>query len=108
MEPRADLQLAGLVREVVGREGVLEERLDAGDHHPGPTAAPRGERCDPGRSLVGHEFAPFVGQGGTRFEDRHGGGIPQPRAQLLRDAVADLGVPGDPDERLPVASVAAR
>ena len=109
VEPRAGPQLAGPTGQVVGRDRVLEERLDASDQDPGPTARASGKRGDAGGRLVGHELAPLVGQGGPGLEDRNGRGIAEPRAQLLGHSVADLRVAGDPDERARrVASAAAR
>ena len=100
VEARAGAKLARRFGQVVGRDGVLEEGLYAGDEDPRPAAAPGRQRRDPGRGLVGDELAALVGQRGPGLERRDGGRIAQPRAELLRDPVADLGVAGDPDQCL--------
>ena len=69
-------------------------------------AAPGGERRDAGGRLVGDELAALVGQRGPRLEHGDGAGIAEPRPELLRDAIADLGVAGDPDQ--PLAAVGQR
>ena len=99
-DPRAGLEDPRLGRQVGRIERPLEERLDARDEDPGPARPPRGERRDPGRGLVGDELAPLVGQRAAGLEDGHGVGVAEPRPQLLRDTVADLGVAGDPDHPL--------
>ena len=111
MDPGARAQLAWAGRQVVRRDRVLEQRLDAGDEDPGPTAAPGRQRRDPGRGLVGDQLAPLVGQRRARLEGGHGVRIAEPGAELLRHAVADLRVAGDPDQALagrPSARAAAR
>src|SRR6185369_197891 len=52
-EPAADLQPAGLGWEIMGRDRVLKQALDARDEDPGVAAAPRREGGDPGGGLVG-------------------------------------------------------
>ncbi len=93
-------ELARLCREVVRGDRVLEQRLDARDEDARPTAAPRRECRDPGGRLVGDELAALVGEGRPRLQRDDGRRIAQPRAQFLGHPVADLRVPGDPDERL--------
>ena len=53
---------------------------------------------DAGCRLVGDQLAPFVGQGGPRFQRRDERGIAEPRPELIADPVADLGVAGDPHQ----------
>ncbi len=91
-----------LRRDVVGAEGALEEGLEAGheDARPAIGATPGGERGHPGRRFVADELGAFVGQRGARLEGHDARGVAQPGAQLLGDAVADLGIAGDPDETL--------
>ncbi len=100
VEPGARPQLAWRRRQVVRGDGVLEQRLDARDEDPRGAAPPRRQRGDPCRGLVRDELAAFVGEGGPRLQDRYGGGIAEPRPELLCHAIADLRVAGDPDERL--------
>ena len=95
-----DPQLPRLGGEVGRRDRVLEERLDARHEDPGPAAPPRGERRDPGGRLVGDQLAPLVGERRPRLEDGHGRRVADPRRQLLGDAIADLGVRGDPADPL--------
>ena len=98
VEPGARGDLARRCGQVVRRDRVLEERLDAGDHDPGAAAPPRGEGGDPGRGLVRDELAPLVGQGRARLQDDDRRRVAQPRPELLGDPVADLGIAGDPHE----------
>ncbi len=100
VQSRTRAQLARRGRQVIGRDGVLEESLDAGDEDPRPAAPPGGQRRDTSGRLVGDELAPFVGEGRPRLERRDRARVAEPRAELLRDPVADLGVAGDPDQRL--------
>ena len=105
VQPRPRAEPAGLGRQVVGRDGVLKQCLDAGDHDPRPAAAPGRERRDPGGRLVGDQLAPFVGERGPRLQRGDGLRVAQPRPELLGDAVTDLGVAGDPHEPLPGVSL---
>ena len=100
VDPGAEPQLARGDRQVGRGDRVLEERLDAGHHHPRPAGVPRGEGRDAGGRLVGDELAPLVGEGGPRLEDRDRLRVAQPRPELLGHAVADLRVAGDPDQAL--------
>ncbi len=99
-QPRPDLEDADVVRQVVGGDRVLDERLDARDEDPGPAGPPRRQRRDARRGLVGDELAPLVGQRRPGLEHRDRDGVAEPRLELLGDAISDLGVAGDPDEPL--------
>ena len=88
--------------QVVGRERRLEQRLDAGDEDLGGARSPGGEGGDPGRGLVGDELAALVGERRPGLEDRDQRRVAEPRAQLLRHPVADLGVARDPADPLRV------
>jgi hypothetical protein len=101
-EAGVDREAARLVRQVGWCDRVLDERLDARDEDQGVAAAPRRQGRDPGRGLVGHELAPLVGERGPRLEHGDRAGVAQPGLQLLGDAVADLGVAGDPRQALAV------
>ena len=79
---------------------MLEERLDAGHEDPRAPVLPRGQRRDPGGGLVGDQLAALVGERSPRLEDGDGRRVAQPGAQLLRHAIGDLRVPGDPDKPL--------
>jgi hypothetical protein len=98
----ADLQRAWIRGQVIRRDRVLDQRLDAGDEDAGAAAPPGTEGRDPGGSLVGDQLAPLICQRGPRLQDRHHGRVAQPRTQLLRHPVADLRVAGDPRESLAV------
>ncbi len=87
-------------REVVGRDRVLDEGLDARDEDPRAATPPGRQGGDARGGLVGDELAPLVGERRPRLEDRDGVGIPQPRLELLGDPVTDLRVAGDPGEAL--------
>ena len=69
VEPGADQELARLGGQVVRRDRVLEQRLDARDEDPRAPAAPGRQRGDARRRLVGDELAPLVGERGPRLED---------------------------------------
>ena len=108
VDPGAASQLARQVRQVSGRDRVLEECLDARDEDAGPSAAPGGERGHPGRGLVGDQLAAFVGQRRPRLQGDDGSRIAEPRPELLGDAVADLGIARDPDQALAGGSLGQR
>jgi hypothetical protein len=61
---------------------------------------PGGQRRNARRRLIGDQLAPLVGERCPRVEHRDRGGSAEPGLQLLGDAIADLGVPGDPDDAL--------
>ena len=100
VEPRADAQLTRLGGQVVGRDRVLEQGLDAGDQDPGPSAraTPPGPRPGPPSRPRRARCARRRGRSAAR-EPRRRPRRPA-RPELLGHAVADLGVAGDPDERL--------
>ena len=79
---------------------MLDECLDARDEDPRRAAPPRRQRGDAGRRLICDELAALVGKRCPRLQNGNGGGIAQPRDELLRDAVADLGVAGNPGQPL--------
>ena len=101
VKARADLEAAGLGRNLLRVQGVLEERLNAGNQDPGPAGAPGGQRGDACGGLVADQLAAFVGQRGPRLQHGHRVGIAQPRLQLLGHAIADLRVASHPAEPLP-------
>ena len=96
----AEPHAAHLDREVVGGDRVLEEGLHARHEDPGTPAAPRGERRNTGRRLVGDELTALVGQRRARFQHNDGLRVAEPRAELFGDAIADLRVTRDPHQAL--------
>ncbi len=60
------------------------------------------EGGDASRGLVGHELAALVGERGPRLQHGDEVRVAEPRAQLLRNPVADLRVPRDPADALRV------
>jgi hypothetical protein len=96
----ADAKLERDVGQVVRPDRVLEECLDARDEDPRAATPPRGEGGDARRGLVGDELAPLVGERRPRLEGGDGIGRAEPGAELLRHAVADLRVAGDPAHSL--------
>ena len=101
-QPATDPQAARLVGQVIGRDRVLEEGLDARDEDPGVPAPPGRQRRDPRGGLVSDELAPLVRERGPRLEDDDRRRIAEPRRELLRDAISDLGIPSNPGETLAV------
>ena len=99
-ETAVDDELPRRRREVVGRDRVLDEGLDARDEDPRAATPPGRQGRDARGGLVGDELAPLVGEGRPRLEDRDRVRIAEPRLELLGDPVADLRVASDPDEAL--------
>ena len=99
-DPSADPELQRRLGQVVGRDRVLDQRLDAGDEDPRLPAAPRRQRRDARRRLVGDELAALVGEGRPGLEHRDRSRIADPRRELLGDAIADLRVARDPADPL--------
>ena len=97
-EPAAGGRAAALSRSATGKR-PLEERLDAGDEDACVAGMPSRERSDPRRRLVADELRALVGERGPWLE-RDDGRRPRPGGQLLRDAIGDLRVAGDPDQPL--------
>jgi len=83
-------------RQRPGRDGVLEEGLDARHQHAGRAAAPCREGGHPGGRFVADELGALEGEGGARLEHRDRTGVAQPGLKFLRDAVGDLGVRARP------------
>ena len=98
--PAADAEFGRRLRQVVRRNGVLEERLDARHEDPGAAAPPCGQRRDPRRGLVGDELASLVGECGPWFEAHDGVEVADPGRQFLGHAIPDLGVARHPQHAL--------
>ena len=96
----AGAQPAGLGRQLVWVEGVLQERLDARDQDAGAPGPPCRQGGHARRGLVADQLAALVGQRGSRFQHRHGVGIAEPGLEFLGHAIADLGVARNPAQPL--------
>ncbi len=70
VEPGAAPRARAARRQVVRRDRVLEERLDAGDEDPGAAAPPGGQGRDAGGRLVGDQLAALVGERRPRLQRR--------------------------------------
>ncbi len=88
--------------QVVRGERGLEQRLDAGDEHLRRAVPPRRQRRHPRGRLVGHQLRALVRERRPWLQDGDQRRVAQPRAQLLRHAVADLRVAGHPADPLGV------
>jgi hypothetical protein len=101
MDAGAHSKAARLGGEFFGIQGVLKESLDTRHEDAGTAGAPGGQRGDASRGLVADQLAALVGKSGSGFQDGHRVEIAEPGLQFLGDAVADLGIAGDPYEPLP-------
>ena len=66
-EATVDDELTRRPREIVGRDRVLDERLDARHEDPGAATPPGRQGGDARGGLIGDQLAALVGEGGPRF-----------------------------------------
>ena len=100
-EPDPGPDTTRLGGQVVWRDRVLEQRLDARHEDPSAATPPCREGGDPRGGLIRNELAALICERSPRLEDGDGTRVAEPAGELLRDSIADLGIPGDPQDPLP-------
>ncbi len=91
-------------RQVLGEDRGLEKGLDRGHQDADGPTPPSCQRRHPGRGFVADQLAALEGERAPWLQHRDGARIAKPRHELVRDAVADLGVAGDPAGALPIGT----